>query len=388
MNKVVTINLNGSAYPLEELGYETLRAYLADAAAKLASNPDKDEILADIEQAIGEKCRATLTSFKTVVLSKEINEIIGEMGSVDDGSPEPAERTPTGTAASTPPPAADATPGRPKRLYRIREGAMIGGVCNGLAAYFEIDPTLIRLAFVLITLFYGSGVLVYFIMMILFPFADTSAEKANAYGEPMTAKEFIRRAKAGYYEGVKSFRDGPARREWKRRFSKDVKDWSHSVKRAAQRARWGHDWRDRPGNFHPTIASAILFPILGVLSGIASIAMFAALISLITTGTFFSTPLPAGLHVWMAVLLLLVAFHIVLLPLRIAKGLFLYGSWDNHHYISTVAGPIHSLLWLAAIAFSLWYGNRHYPEVHQFLIQLPSYVHQGIHTFKDWWARQ
>ena len=52
MKKVVTINLNGRAYQVEEAGYEAMKTYLAKAEKTLEANPDKDEILADIEQAI------------------------------------------------------------------------------------------------------------------------------------------------------------------------------------------------------------------------------------------------------------------------------------------------------------------------------------------------
>jgi len=86
MNKVVTINLNGNAYQLEEAGYDMLRVYLDDAARQLAGNPDKDEIIADIEQAIADKCRALLNSSRSVVLTKQVEQIIAEMGPVEDGS--------------------------------------------------------------------------------------------------------------------------------------------------------------------------------------------------------------------------------------------------------------------------------------------------------------
>ena len=42
MNKVITINLNGIAYQLEESGYDALRDYLDHAARRLGNNPDKD----------------------------------------------------------------------------------------------------------------------------------------------------------------------------------------------------------------------------------------------------------------------------------------------------------------------------------------------------------
>jgi phage shock protein PspC (stress-responsive transcriptional regulator) len=48
-----------------------------------------------------------------------------------------------------------------KRLCRIQDGRLVAGVCVGLAAYFGIDPTLVRLAFVVLTVFGGFGVLLY-----------------------------------------------------------------------------------------------------------------------------------------------------------------------------------------------------------------------------------
>ena len=72
MNKVITINLDGAAYQLEEGGYDALRTYLETAAARLEHNPDRDEILSDIERAIAEKFRALLGSGKTVVVTREV----------------------------------------------------------------------------------------------------------------------------------------------------------------------------------------------------------------------------------------------------------------------------------------------------------------------------
>ena len=56
-----------------------------------------------------------------------------------------------------------------KRLYRIQDGRIIAGVCAGLAAYFGIDPTLVRLGFVLLTVFGGFGVLLYLGAWIVVP---------------------------------------------------------------------------------------------------------------------------------------------------------------------------------------------------------------------------
>ena len=56
-----------------------------------------------------------------------------------------------------------------KRLYRSRRNRMIAGVCGGLAEYFSIDPTLVRLLFILFLLLGGSALLAYLIMWVVVP---------------------------------------------------------------------------------------------------------------------------------------------------------------------------------------------------------------------------
>lgn len=58
-----------------------------------------------------------------------------------------------------------------KRLYRSREEKIIGGVCGGLAEYLNVDPTLVRLALVLITLFAGAGIIAYLVLWVIVPLA-------------------------------------------------------------------------------------------------------------------------------------------------------------------------------------------------------------------------
>lgn len=56
-----------------------------------------------------------------------------------------------------------------KKLYRSVTDKMIGGVCGGIAEYFEIDPVIVRLIFVLAVIFGGSGILAYIILWIIIP---------------------------------------------------------------------------------------------------------------------------------------------------------------------------------------------------------------------------
>jgi phage shock protein C len=55
------------------------------------------------------------------------------------------------------------------RLYRSRDNRMIAGVAYGLGEFLGIDPTVIRLLFVFSVVFAGTGVLVYFVMMLVVP---------------------------------------------------------------------------------------------------------------------------------------------------------------------------------------------------------------------------
>ena len=64
-----------------------------------------------------------------------------------------------------------------KKLYRKQQGRMIAGVCNGIADYFEIDPTIVRLAWLICIFCAGGGLLAYLIAMIVIPSDGTTVTK-------------------------------------------------------------------------------------------------------------------------------------------------------------------------------------------------------------------
>jgi len=68
-----------------------------------------------------------------------------------------------------------------KRLYRLKDGRIVAGVCTGLAAYVGIDATLVRLAFALLTLFGGLGVLLYLCAWIVIPDETDGASIAESF---------------------------------------------------------------------------------------------------------------------------------------------------------------------------------------------------------------
>ena len=59
-----------------------------------------------------------------------------------------------------------------KRLYKSRENAMIAGVCGGIAEYFDLDPTLIRLGWIIFCAMGGSGIIAYIIAAIVIPYGQ------------------------------------------------------------------------------------------------------------------------------------------------------------------------------------------------------------------------
>ncbi len=56
-----------------------------------------------------------------------------------------------------------------KRIYRSTHDKKLGGVCGGLAEYFDIDPTWVRLGTVVVSLIYGTGIIAYLIAWIIIP---------------------------------------------------------------------------------------------------------------------------------------------------------------------------------------------------------------------------
>jgi len=187
MKTVITLSLNGKAYTFEDPGHARLRAYLDEAEQALAQDPDRAEILVDLEQAIGERCAKTLSAHKDVVSAAELEQILAEMGPVQAAEAQNATSTPSGAV--------------PKKLYQIREGAMIAGVCNGIAAYLGLDVTVVRVACVILTFLTGGfWILLYLVIMILVPTADTFEQRAAASGRPFNAQQLMERAKLKYAE--------------------------------------------------------------------------------------------------------------------------------------------------------------------------------------------
>ncbi len=323
MERVVTINLNGNPYQLDESAYDALRAYLARAEAALAANPDKAEIVRDLEQAVADKCAAYLSAHKTVVAAAEMTRILEEMGPVANAEGEPAAGGEQAGVGEQP----------RKRLYRIAEGSNIAGVCTGIAAYFDLDTNVIRLLFVVATLFTsGAFILVYVAMMFFIPSAQTSAEWAAAHGAPFNAQEVIDRAKREYGRF-----SSDAARSWR----SEHRAWRRSMKEQARA--WRHTW----GGFDPPPTAAPMQPVgyatrffaglmafvLSIVTASLLIAFLIALFSLLNTGAVLGWTPPGDIPNWLAIVVLCIVYAALSSPLRhLRRGSYATASGHRYYY--------------------------------------------------------
>ena len=142
MKRTLTINISGTVFNIDEDAYEKLQAYLLDINRYFGSDPEGREIIMDIEARIAELFQEKTKTGGNVVTIQHVDEVIEVMGRPSDFAAEEEEDEEPTTQKKR-------TFHTGKRLYRDPEHQVLGGVCGGLGAYFNIDPVIFRLAFVL-----------------------------------------------------------------------------------------------------------------------------------------------------------------------------------------------------------------------------------------------
>ena len=135
----------------------------------------QEEIINDIENRIVELFQEKLSDKKQVIVIADVDEVIMIMGHPADFD-EDSEEAQTSYLIHK---------GK-KRLFRDIDDRMLGGVCSGLGAYFNIDATLVRIIFLLALFLAGGSILVYAILWIVIPPARTVSEKLEMQGDPVT----------------------------------------------------------------------------------------------------------------------------------------------------------------------------------------------------------
>lgn len=178
MNKTININLSGFVFNIEEEAYERLKQYLDNVGAQFSNAEEREEIMSDIELRIAEIFQDKIGPFKEVIIMTDIDEIIDILGHPEDYNEgdESVDETENQNQESN-------NYERRKRLFRDTEYAVLGGVCAGLGHYFDVDKTIIRILFVLLFVFFGSGILLYLILLFIVPEAKTTTEKIEMKGD-------------------------------------------------------------------------------------------------------------------------------------------------------------------------------------------------------------
>ncbi len=178
MKKTVSIHMAGVAFIVDEDAYQTLQNYLNTIEGYFTESAGKKEIMDDIEARIAELLNEYTSDHKQVITIDHINRVIQVMGKPEEYA---SDNTHTKTKYN------DYNEQEKnilnKKIYRDIDGRVLGGVCSGLSYYFNIDKVWIRLLFVLIVFLGGSGVLIYIILWIVIPKANTTAEKLEMKGQ-------------------------------------------------------------------------------------------------------------------------------------------------------------------------------------------------------------
>ncbi len=193
MNKTIIININGIVFHIEEDAYEVLKSYMTDVKRHFAYSVDNEEIVTDIENRLAEMFNERLTAdHKQVIELADVIYVTGKMGNVNDFDLDDDEDGPARTF---------------RKLFRDVDDRILGGVCAGIAHFFNVEPKWIRLLAIVFLFIGGIGLPVYVILWVIMPAAATRADKMAMKGEPINLHNF----KKNFDEEVEGLKGGLSR---------------------------------------------------------------------------------------------------------------------------------------------------------------------------------
>lgn len=194
MKEVVKVSIAGVAFSLSADAYRKVKEYLDRLERSYSGRPEGREVVADIEARLAELLLEGMPDSHAVVDTALAESVIARLGFPDDAQDDaqPAERL-------------------PRRLHRNPEGAVLGGVCSGIGAYFRVDPVWVRLCIFLpvvmavvfsmagmeevgevFAILFGICVVLYPALWIIVPMARTPRQKLEMRGERVTASSIKR----------------------------------------------------------------------------------------------------------------------------------------------------------------------------------------------------
>ena len=196
MDKTKNISLGGFSFLIEENAYTALSQYLAEVRQHLQHNSDRDEIIFDVEQRMAELLKDR-TANREVIIHQDVLYLIEVLGKPEQY----VEDEEADKATNAAPEASAQAFSANKPLYRDIDDCKIGGVLSGMAHYFNISPTMLRIAFAVclilsfvvsyrwIFLFNGVSwaiIILYILLWMIVPAAVTTAQKLEMQGAAVT----------------------------------------------------------------------------------------------------------------------------------------------------------------------------------------------------------
>ena len=196
MDKTKNISLGGFSFLIEENAYTALSQYLAEVRQHLQHNSDRDEIIFDVEQRMAELLKDR-TANREVIMHQDVLYLIEVLGKPEQY----VEDEEADKATNAAPEASAQAFSANKPLYRDIDDCKIGGVLSGMAHYFNISPTMLRIAFAVclilsfvvsyrwIFLFNGVSwaiIILYILLWMIVPAAVTTAQKLEMQGAAVT----------------------------------------------------------------------------------------------------------------------------------------------------------------------------------------------------------
>ena len=193
MNKTVSISLAGFSFIIEEQAYEKLNKYL-QALRNSLEKDEADEVMYDIEIRIAEIFRENLDK-REVVNSDDVEKVIAQLGTPEAIEGQSEENLGQETSQEKP----------RKELFRDMKRGKIAGVCAGLAQYFGMDISLMRIIWILVFIFTVGfvSVVAYVILWVVLPEAETASDFLKMQGKPInfdSLKEAGQRVSSFYNE--------------------------------------------------------------------------------------------------------------------------------------------------------------------------------------------
>lgn len=445
MKKIININLSGRVVPIEDSAYEKLQAYIESLRRYFINEEGRDEIINDIESRIAELMNEKIRKGASAVTDADVDEIIGSMGRVEDFEKTEAESEKTTTQTSTTAeehftkkrgrlyrnnsdkilggvasgianyldidpavmrilmllfvftagfgillyivlwivlPSRDLENYAGKRLFRNPGDKVIAGVASGVAAYFRIQPWIVRIILlspillniifgtfngiffswhrdifpnIVIAPFTGTFIIAYIILWMVLPEAKSPFEQMEMRGE----KVDVNRIKQNVQEGMGDFKSR-------------MQNWGEEVKTSAEqmgtRAKefantrgkeWASEVREttRPAARGFAHVLGVIFKAFFIfIAGCIVLALFGILMALIFGGI---TSWPINNFLWTSNLQRLSAWGTILF--FIAVPILAFITWlirrivnarSGKHHLGWVFGGLWLVGWICAIAFA------------------------------------